>query len=64
MRLLETTLEAATKDDQTVTENGNSTVALIEGVTFHNTVIHHDDRGTVVELYDQRWNWHPEPPPL
>ncbi len=59
--LLEKTLEAAVKDAQTVTESGDAVVTLIEGVTFHNTVIHHDERGTVVELYDQRWNWHPEP---
>jgi dTDP-4-dehydrorhamnose 3,5-epimerase len=59
--LLETMLEAAARDQQTVTESGASTTALIEGVTFHDTVIHYDDRGTVVELYDQRWNWHPDP---
>src|SRR3990170_2392774 len=59
--LLETMLKAAAQDQQTVTEVGASTTVLIEGVTFYDTVIHHDDRGTVVELYDQRWNWHPDP---
>ena len=24
-------------------------------------VVHTDDRGTVCEMYDPRWNWHPAP---
>jgi len=59
--LLEETLAAAAQDQQTVTERGVSTTTLLRGITFHDTVIHHDNRGAVVELYDQRWNWHPDP---
>lgn len=59
--LLAQTLAAAVKDEPTVDASGTATVKLIEGVTFHDTVIHHDDRGSVFELYDQRWNWHPDP---
>lgn len=59
--LLDVTLAAAVRDTQTVTETGTSTAPLLDGVTSHETRIHHDDRGSVVELYDQRWNWHPDP---
>jgi len=59
--ILEETLAAAAKDQQTVTERGVPTTSLIEGVTFRDSVIHHDSRGTVGEIYDPRWNWHPDP---
>jgi len=59
--ILEVTLAEAVRDQQTVTDSGVSTVPLIEGVSFRETVTQHDDRGTLVELYDMRWTWHPEP---
>jgi dTDP-4-dehydrorhamnose 3,5-epimerase len=59
--LLERTLAAAAQDRQTVTDKGVSTDALLDGISFHDSVTHHDNRGTVVELYDRRWNWHPDP---
>jgi hypothetical protein len=34
---------------------------LPEGVTFRDAVTHIDARGTVTELFDQRWNWHKDP---
>jgi len=34
---------------------------LPEGVTFRDEVTHIDARGTVTELFDQRWNWHKDP---
>jgi dTDP-4-dehydrorhamnose 3,5-epimerase len=59
--ILEQTLAAAVRDQQTVTDAGVATVPIIEGVSFRETVAQHDDRGTLVELYDTRWTWHPEP---
>jgi dTDP-4-dehydrorhamnose 3,5-epimerase len=59
--ILEQTLAAAVQDQQTVNASGVSTANLIEGVTFRDTVTHFDNRGTVVELYDSRWDWHPDP---
>lgn len=55
------TLEHAIVDRQTVTSDGTPTERLTEGATFHDVVTHVDDRGTVVELFDPRWNWHPDP---
>ncbi|TLD69884.1 hypothetical protein FEM03_15850 [Phragmitibacter flavus] len=34
---------------------------MIEGVRIRDLVVHTDDRGTVSEIFDPRWNWHPEP---
>jgi dTDP-4-dehydrorhamnose 3,5-epimerase len=59
--LLERTLEAAARDQQTVTSAGQSIVPLIDGVTFHDSTMIRDDRGAVVELFDPRWGWHPDP---
>lgn len=57
----EDSVVAATADRQTVTSDGKSTQGLIDGVTFHEVITHVDDRGSVVELFDPRWNWHPDP---
>jgi dTDP-4-dehydrorhamnose 3,5-epimerase len=46
---------------QTVTPEGEPLAPLPEGVTFHEVTTHVDDRGTVCELYDERWDWHPDP---
>src|SRR5262245_46600125 len=59
--LLERTLIAAHKDEQMVTPEGRSLDVLIEGVAFHEVPTHSDARGTIVELFDPRWNWHPDP---
>jgi dTDP-4-dehydrorhamnose 3,5-epimerase len=40
---------------------GESVQRLPEGVTFRDAVTHIDDRGTVTELFDQRWGWHKDP---
>lgn len=55
------TLSAAVQDRQTVTPEGEATGQLIEGVSLYRVRTHVDDRGSLVELYDPRWNWHPEP---
>jgi dTDP-4-dehydrorhamnose 3,5-epimerase len=58
---LEITLRAAKRDVQTVDSAGQSTGRLLDGMRFHDVVRHRDDRGSVVELYDPRWGWHPDP---
>jgi len=55
------TLERAIADQQTVESDGSSVAQLAEGVTFRDATTHVDDRGSVVELFDPRWNWHPDP---
>ena len=59
--LLETTLAAARRDRQTVTAEGISISRLAEGVQVRVLSTHTDLRGAVVELFDQRWEWHPDP---
>lgn len=59
--LLARTLNAAVPDVQTVTPAGESVLANIDGVTFHEIPTHVDYRGTVVEMFDPRWNWCPDP---
>jgi dTDP-4-dehydrorhamnose 3,5-epimerase len=49
------------RDPQTVTTSGEELAQLPEGVTFRDAVTHIDDRGSVCELFDPRWGWHPEP---
>ena len=44
-----------------VDANGQSLAQLPEGVTFRNATTHFDERGSVCELYDERWTWHSEP---
>ena len=48
-------------DRQTVTPDGEPVDGLVHGMTVRDIVTHTDDRGTVFELYDLRWGWHPEP---
>ncbi|MFC4624785.1 dTDP-4-dehydrorhamnose 3,5-epimerase family protein [Daeguia caeni] len=59
--ILERTLAAAKQDERTVDENRRSLVPLLDGMMFHDSIRHNDDRGSVTELYDPRWNWHPDP---
>jgi dTDP-4-dehydrorhamnose 3,5-epimerase len=49
------------KDPPTVSSSGASLAALPHGVTSRNATTHTDDRGTVCEMFDPRWNWHPDP---
>lgn len=58
---LERTLAAAEQDRQTTDEARESVVDLPEGASFYDSVRHNDDRGSVTEMYDPRWNWHPDP---
>lgn len=49
------------KDKQTVTEEGELIRPLPEGVKFKDVITHVDDRGTVCEMFDSRWDWHKDP---
>ena len=44
-----------------MTPEGESVARVPVGVAFHDVVTHADERGSVVELYDPRWGWHPDP---
>jgi dTDP-4-dehydrorhamnose 3,5-epimerase len=49
------------QDQQTVTPAGESTTRLPAGVMRRDAITHIDARGSVVELFDPRWQWHPDP---
>jgi dTDP-4-dehydrorhamnose 3,5-epimerase len=48
-------------DRQTVTPDGEPVDELVHGMSVRDVVTHTDDRGTVFELFDLRWEWHPDP---
>ena len=54
-------MDKVKKDQQTVTPEGVEIKKIPEGVTFKEAPTHIDDRGAVVELFDERWDWHPDP---
>ena len=54
-------MAAALADPATVTPDGVSLAKVPFGSTSHPSKTHVDDRGTVTELFDTRWNWHPAP---
>jgi dTDP-4-dehydrorhamnose 3,5-epimerase len=49
------------QDKATVTAAGEPLVVLPDGVRFHRVPLHLDDRGSVCEVFDPRWQWHPDP---
>ena len=49
------------KDKATVSADGRSLDQLPQGVSFHEVATHIDDRGSVFEMFDPRWGWHPAP---
>jgi dTDP-4-dehydrorhamnose 3,5-epimerase len=49
------------RDVQTVNPDGTRRALLPEGMVVRDLVTHPDERGTVVELYDLRWDVHPDP---
>ena len=59
--VLDITLRHAKRDVQTVDNTGKRVDGLLDGMTFRDTVHHRDDRGSVVEMFDPRWKWHPDP---
>lgn len=59
--LLQRTLAAAKRDQQTVTPEGEPVRALTHGVKIRRVQTHSDARGSVVEIFDRRWGFHPAP---
>jgi dTDP-4-dehydrorhamnose 3,5-epimerase len=59
--LHERLIRAGSPDPQSVTADGGSCHRLIDGVKIRDLVLHTDERGTVCEMFDPRWNWHPDP---
>ena len=59
--LLDITLAAAVQDQQTVDDKQKNLAPLLDGMSFRESVRHDDARGSVTELYDPRWGWHPDP---
>ena len=52
---------APVPDRPTVTPDGEPIDGLVDGVTLRDIVTHTDERGTLFELFDPRWDWHPDP---
>ena len=49
------------QDNALVTPRGISKTLLPHGLSFRECKTHVDDRGSVCEMLDPRWGWHPEP---
>lgn len=49
------------RDVRTVDDEGEPLGRLPHGMTIRYVPTHTDDRGTVFELNDPRWGWHPDP---
>jgi len=49
------------RDRATVTSAGEPLDPVPHGVVFRDVPTHVDERGSVVELFDPRWGWHPDP---
>ena len=58
--ILTRTLAAAERDAETV-RDGQFIVPLLDGMSIHEVSPIIDERGSLTELYDPRWNWHGEP---
>lgn len=59
--LLELTLAAAARDRQMALPTGKPVGRLTEGVVIRDLTTIADERGTVAELYDVRWDFLPAP---
>lgn len=59
--LLARTLDAALTDPSTVSADGQRKSGVPAGSVERRSVTHVDERGTVTELFDSRWGWHPDP---
>lgn len=49
------------QDSPSVNASGSPLTPLPQGVTFREAPTHIDDRGFIVEAFDSRWAWHPDP---
>jgi dTDP-4-dehydrorhamnose 3,5-epimerase len=54
-------LERAVKDPQTVTSDGALVQDEIDGVLVRHSPTHADERGTLTEVFDRRWEFTTEP---
>lgn len=59
--LLDETLAAARRDRQMATPSGTLVRRLTAGVQMRRLPTQVDARGSVCELFDVRWAWHPDP---
>jgi dTDP-4-dehydrorhamnose 3,5-epimerase len=59
--LLERTLADSQQDEQTVTADGRRLNRLLDGVSIRDIPTQVDERGSLFEVYDERWDWHPAP---
>jgi dTDP-4-dehydrorhamnose 3,5-epimerase len=50
-------IEHARKDQQTVTPEGERVQEQIDGVLVRHSPIHADERGTLTEIFDERWDF-------
>ena len=57
----DTLLRAAIQDRPTVTAAGEPKRRLTDGVRIRPLPTHFDQRGSVTELFDPRWKFHPDP---
>ena len=51
----------ATQDRATVRTSGETLQALPHGISFKEVPTHIDGRGSVCEIFDERWDWHDDP---
>jgi len=59
--ILEATLAESVRDVATVTPEGQPLERMVDGFRSRDLTTHIDERGSVFELYDTRWEWHPAP---
>ena len=59
--ILEQTLAEAVRDVQTVGADGRLLRRLTEGVVIRDIPTHTDERGSVFEVFDERWDAYPDP---
>ena len=53
-------MDQMVRDGETVTAAGENLAALPAGVSFKDVATQVDDRGSLCEMYDERWDWHPD----
>lgn len=58
---LDVMLERAIRDRPTTTGSGAPLRRLTHGVVLREAPVHIDARGSVCEILDMRWDWHPAP---
>ena len=55
------TIVSGARDQATVSPEGSRISPLPEGVVIRDLITHVDERGTVCEMFDPRWQWHADP---